>query len=328
MKNMYETEVYNSGDIDPLVSIVVPTYNRGNLLQESLDSINKQTYSRMELVVVDDHSTPPAKEFVEKEKLNGLEKIRIIRHRRNQGANVARNTGIEAANGKYIAFLDDDDRWEPKKVEKQVNEFRRSSEDVGVVYTWQRCINEVGETTTLLKPELKNDVTRELLEGARMVPFSSLMVRSSVIEEAGLPDEQLPRFQDREWCIRLSRVCQFGYVPELLLIRTIGEYESIGDRFEEMRDTVYPTLLERYDPIAQEYGGIVPRKANSVLAYNVSKAGIHNERYSEALRFAAKSLLFYPLNYRSLFCLLIAVGGNPLHRLGQYVRRNYLYEKS
>lgn len=320
--------IHDRTGTDPLVSVVIPTYNRGERLIDSIESVTKQTYSRVELIVVDDHSFPPAWEFVEEKKLGGLKEFRIIRHDRNRGANAARNTGIKAANGEFIAFLDDDDRWDQTKIEKQVAEFRRSEEAVGVVYTWQKCVNEEGERTTFLMPEIENDVTRELLEGARMVPFSSLMVRSSVIEKAGLPDEQLPRFQDREWCIRLSRVCQFGYVPELLLIRTVGDYESIGDRFEEMRDVVYPMLRDRYMPIAQEYGRNVPWKTKSMLAYNVSKAGIHNERYSEAFRFAVKSLLFYPLNYRSFLCMIVAAGGKPLHRLGQYVRRNYLYKKS
>lgn len=108
-----------SQDIMPLVSIITPLFNAEKYIEKTVLSIIEQSYTNWELLIVDDcskdNSYDVVKKISEKDK-----RIKIIRLKENSGAAVARNTGIENANGRFIAFLDSDDTWHPKKLEKQI----------------------------------------------------------------------------------------------------------------------------------------------------------------------------------------------------------------
>ena len=116
----------------PKVSVIIPTYNRAHLVGRAIRSVLNQTYQDFEIIVVDDGSTDNTEEVV---KSFNDPRIRYIRHEENKGAAAARNTGIKAAKGKFIAFQDSDDEWLPKKLEKQMEAFDNASPKVGVVYT-------------------------------------------------------------------------------------------------------------------------------------------------------------------------------------------------
>ena len=100
-----------------LISVVIPTYNRKHLLQKAIASVLNQTYSNFELIVVDDCSTDSTEHFM---KSLSDKRIRYIKHEKTKHASASRNTGIQLSKGEFIAFLDDDDRWLPTKLEKQL----------------------------------------------------------------------------------------------------------------------------------------------------------------------------------------------------------------
>ena len=100
---------------NPLVSIIVPTYNRAGVLSRAIRSIFSQTYSNIEIIIVDDASCDDTGNVVESFM---DDHIHYIRHDKNQGGSASRNTGIRSAKGSFIAFLDDDDEWLPEKLEK------------------------------------------------------------------------------------------------------------------------------------------------------------------------------------------------------------------
>jgi len=124
---------------DPLVSIVIPTYNYGNFVSEAVDSALAQTYNNIEVIVVDDGSTDNTKDVLVKYN----ESIRYI-HKENAGLPAARNTGIEQAKGEYIAFLDSDDQWLADKVELQMEIFK-SNDQVGLVSCAGYHVNDLGQ---------------------------------------------------------------------------------------------------------------------------------------------------------------------------------------
>lgn len=103
-----------------MVSVIMPTYNAGNYLKEAVDSVLKQTYSDLELLIVDDHSSSDASWRLVKELTLLDSRISVLRLDKNSGAGVARNVGISRAKGRFIAFLDDDDVWYFNKLEVQV----------------------------------------------------------------------------------------------------------------------------------------------------------------------------------------------------------------
>ena len=110
--------------MNELVSIIIPTYKRNEKLKKAIESILKQTYQNIEIIVVDDNN--PNTEYRKKNEILMQSyiknsKVKYIKHEKNKNGAAARNTGINAANGKYIGFLDDDDEFLPTKIEKQVD---------------------------------------------------------------------------------------------------------------------------------------------------------------------------------------------------------------
>lgn len=112
---------------DGLVSIIVPVYNAGSYIEETIQMVEKQTFQNWELILVDDCSSDNGKELIEaylekrKTRLDNLQRVRLISKEKNEGAAMARNTGMKAAEGRYIAFLDADDIWMSDKLEKELD---------------------------------------------------------------------------------------------------------------------------------------------------------------------------------------------------------------
>ena len=104
----------------PDISVVIPAYNRATTIARALNSVLAQTFQDLEVIVVDDGSTDHTSEVIQQ---IGDARVEIIRHTRNQGAAEARNTGMKAAGGKYIAWLDSDDEWLPDKLQVQLDAF-------------------------------------------------------------------------------------------------------------------------------------------------------------------------------------------------------------
>lgn len=303
----------------PTVSVVIPTHNRPAYLRRAIGSVNAQTYDDIELVVVDDCSEPPARPALEELPLTSIAAVNYIRHETNQGANAARNTGIEAATGEFIAFLDDDDWWERTKIARQVERFRTAEERVGVVYTGTRYVDRRDNQELISIPDLEGDVTRDILVGGQLQEFSAVMVRAAVIAEAGLPDPNLPSWQDREWYLRLSQHCTFRVVPEPLTVRQMGHGGQIRDNFEEKRSVSYPLLLERYRPLAASYGPQCERKFVGSLTRKLGQAAFKNGYYRDAFRYLARSLRYDPLAMDAYPYLLASIGGKHTHRLGRRI---------
>lgn len=109
-----------------MVSIVVPVYNAANYIEKTIEMVCRQTYKDWELILVDDASRDESAQVIENYVKNQGKRIRLIRKKVNQGAAEARNTGIDASSGRYIAFLDADDVWDPEKLEKQVAYMERT----------------------------------------------------------------------------------------------------------------------------------------------------------------------------------------------------------
>jgi len=293
----------------PLVSVVVPTYDRPEKLRRAVETVRAQTYRPIELVVVDDHSPEPAADALEDLALDGVS-LTLVRHEQNRGGNAARNTGIGESTGKFVAFLDDDDRWEPAKIQRQVETFQTSPDSVGFVYTGARYIYDDGERC--ISNDLSGTVTRAILEGASVAEFSAVMVRASVIEAAGLPDERFPSWQDHEWFLRLSLHCAFATVDEPLTIRHWDHAGRIGQDFEKRRDVSFPLFVEKHRALAAEYG-LEERFVASLLETLVIDAA-QNGYYGDARRLAFRALRTDPTLPTPWLYLLACLGGSLTYR--------------
>ncbi len=201
-----------------IVTIVIPTYNRANVLPRAVNSVLAQTFQDFEIIIVDDCSKDNTVDVV-----RGFSdpRIKFIQHEQNKGGNATRNTGIKAAIGEFIAFLDSDDEWLPKKLEKQLPLFRNAN--VGLVYCGQKCFNEhTGQIFDFLHHK-RGNVFYDMLTGNEVGSLSAVIVRSECIRKIDGMDEQLKSCQDWDLYIRLSKICQFDFVNECLINYYLGK---------------------------------------------------------------------------------------------------------
>lgn len=308
---------------EDLVSVVVPTYGRPESIVEAVSSVREQTYERVELVVVDDHSPDPVEPRVRSLNLDRFEAVQCIRHDENRGAPAARRTGIEAASGRYVAFLDDDDAWEPDKLERQIGALESAGADAGVAYCGMRVVDGSGETIRTQVADVSGDVTKTLLCRNVVGSYTNVLVRAAAIDDVGPPNEDFPTWQDLEWYVRLSTAWEFVAVPEPLSIVTQeDDRDHISDDYQAIRSETYPLFVEKFRPLAAEYGPLFERKmlgwaAFRVGAYNALRTG----HYRDARRLLARAVVKWPFEPAFWLYLGVAIGGNRIHRVATGVKR-------
>jgi len=198
----------------PLVSVIIPTYNYEQYLARTIKSVLKQTYKNIEIIICDDGSTDNTREIIKKFKHH--KKIRCY-YQSNQGPASARNLGIKKAKGEFIAFLDSDDYWLPKKIEKQLKIFTKNKQ-IGLVYCFHYWVNEKGKITGKKKKSYRGDIWQDLLQGNLVVGSSSAtVVKKECFDKIGLFDESLKSCEDWDMWLRIARVYQIDLIPELLV---------------------------------------------------------------------------------------------------------------
>lgn len=217
-------QVFRMSEQGPLVSVILPTYNREDVLGHSIDSVLSQTYENVELVVVDDGSTDETEAVV---RARDDPRLRYYRHERNKGPNAARNTGIGKCNGRYVAFIDSDVEWLPHKVERQVERLETAGEAIGGVYC--RAYGEFdGYVKEVPHPGLEGDLYGPLLAGDLIVPTSQLLLKSECFEVVGGWDEDLPCFNEYDLALRLAKEYEFAYMSEPLVINVVHDGMTIS----------------------------------------------------------------------------------------------------
>ena len=207
------------------VTTVITSYNKGPWLAEAIDSALAQEIDDHEILVIDDGSRDNTRQVAE---AYG-NRIRYF-HQENAGQVAAKNKGVELAQGNFIAFLDGDDRWRATKLSKQLAKFKDDPE-VGVVYTDRLKFRdeEIVLASNKLGHTPREGRVTEFLIYDMFVPFSSSMVRKSFLDQAGWMDPQCPIAPDYDLWLRMSTVCKFAYVDEILMEYRTG-IDSIGSR--------------------------------------------------------------------------------------------------
>lgn len=212
----------------PTVSVAIATYNYGRYLAEALDSALGQTYDDTEIVVVDDGSMDNTAEVIQPY----LSHPKVRYHRADHvGQPAAKNLTIQLSQGKYIAFLDADDRWLPTKLEKQVARFE-SDPELGLVYTRRFWMDERGVRQATKEGALhRGDVLAEMFRN-NFVCFPSSMVRRDALDDVGFFDESIPLAIDYDLWLRLSAKYRFDYIDEPLVEYRTG-HANLSRRAEE-----------------------------------------------------------------------------------------------
>jgi glycosyltransferase involved in cell wall biosynthesis len=226
----------------PKVSVIIPTYNRGDIIERAIHSALTQTLRDIEVIIVDDASTDNTGAVISR---IDDPRIRYIKHNENSGGSAARNTGIDHAKGQYIAFLDSDDSWKPTKLEKQLSVIEsRSSEWVGVYCDFKQkrsnliveFIDNIARRPTGLEGDNKiidSIFLRTFAHGGA----STLFIEKKRIDMLGGFDESFERHQDLEFLIRLLQTGKLAYTDEVLVYK----YDTGNPSLE-----VTKTAMERF----------------------------------------------------------------------------------
>ena len=232
-----------------MVTAVITTHNRKELLGRAIQSVLSQTYKDIELVVVSDGSTDGTDEMMKQ--YEGDDRIKYISYYPGKGGNFARNTGIKAAKGEYVAFLDDDDEWLPTKIEKQLK-IMESDPEIGLVYTGTHNIYVDLGITYDSKPVQHGDLSKDILLFNIVGSTTTVMVRKSVLNTSGLFDESLGAMQDYDLWVRVCQVAKVGVVTEPLV--NYYNYNNSGQISVNVKkyESAYDKVNQKYELILKD----------------------------------------------------------------------------
>jgi len=197
----------------PLISVVIPNFNYARYVRQAVDSVLNQTYPAVEVIVVDDGSTDDS--IAALESYGG--RIKLLRQK-NGGVHTARNAGIKASAGVFVAFLDADDVWKPAKLERQAELF--ADPRVGLVHCGITYVDIKEKWLSTATNGLRGSVLKDLvLRNIGVVgPGSTALVRRECFERVGMFDGGLAPSEDYEFCVRVACHYEFEFVPEPLVL--------------------------------------------------------------------------------------------------------------
>lgn len=215
----------------PLVSIIIPTYNRQHFVSDAIDSCLVQTYPHCEIIVVDDGSTDDTEVFL-RNKYGG--QIRYI-YQENQGPGIARNTGIASAKGEFIHFCDADDQLVKHKIQTCVDYFQ-THPDVAVVHTYYQFVAPDGKTPieTIPFPQFGDDIFCAMLRlTGNHILISSTMIRQVALDDVGVfaDDPDFRSAEDWDLFLRLASKYKFHGINEKLVLRRMHGNMMSDDRY-------------------------------------------------------------------------------------------------
>ena len=267
---------------NPLVSVIIPTYNRGWIIKEAIDSILAQDYTEFELIVVDDGSTDHTSDVLD----SYGDDIKVL-FQKNKGVSAARNRGIAEASGKFIAFLDSDDLWLPQKLTVQI-EFFNQTPDALICQTeevWIRNGLRVNPKKRHKKPS--GMIFNPSLELCLVSP-SAVMIRRSLFGRVGKFDETLPACEDYDLWLRIS--CRFPVhlIDTPLIIKRGGHGDQLSSRagLDRFRIKAIEKIIKRGILSDDQYRAavITLKKKCDIYAAGCRKRGREEEvRYYTSL---------------------------------------------
>jgi glycosyltransferase involved in cell wall biosynthesis len=212
----------NSNIKAPLVSVIIPAFNRGWCLREAVDSVLAQEFTDFELIVVDDGSTDGTAGLLEVCR----SEVRLLRQA-NRGVSAARNRGIAAARGQLIAFLDSDDLWLPRKLSTQV-EFFRVHPDALIVQTEEKWVRKGRRVNPGKRHRKRSGMIFEASLDLCLVSPSAVMVRRELFDRVGLFDEGLPACEDYDLWLRVSCCIPIHLIDIPLIVKRGGHADQLS----------------------------------------------------------------------------------------------------
>lgn len=299
---------------EELVSVILPTCNRANVLPRALDSVLSQSGADFEVICIDDASSDATSQLLQAFQ---HKRLHCVRHSSRQGAAAARNTGIRASRGTWLAFLDSDDEWLPGYLSTQRERFRGCEPQVGVVFTsFERIRGRQrqlipGRQRKLLshlpyeRYQLDGNLTLALQRG-NFITLQSAVIRRSCFDRVGLFDEYLPRLQDWDLWLRLAPLYKFSWIPQpfVRIHDTPGSISNTAKLLPEALRIIRekytpapPELLAHIDFVLGDWHMANGQKRQGVTHF---RQAVHNSPWTLLYWFSSLSAALSPSLYRFL----------------------------
>ena len=285
----------------PKVSAIITTFNRAAFLKEAVKSVLNQSFTDLELLILDNSSTDNTEEVV-----RGFDddRIRYIKHEPMNIAQ-ARNLGVREAAGEYVAFLDDDDQWLKDKIGRQLEVFASGDEKLGLVYGGYIKMDAQGREFDVRKPVLRGKILKVLLR--QTVPFtgsaSNPMIRKSAIDELGGYNNEVVTGEDWELYLRLAEKHDIDFTDAPVVRICSHEGPRLCDRLEEQA-RLELMLVERFKYIFEK-----DRKLMSYYLQRIGGKYIRVGSMEKGRSYLRQALKVYPLNYIAVLQYLLSILG-------------------
>lgn len=285
---------------NPKVSVIIPTYKRSELLPRAVRSVLNQTYSNVEVIVVDDNN--PGSEWRETTADRMSEfvsnpRVIYIKHEVNKNGSAARNTGIRMSTGDIITYLDDDDWYYPQKIEIQVKYLLLHPEHRAVYCGWRRYGDEL--------PKVEGDATEAVLSGQDIIITNSIMMWKSDTISCGGWDESLKRHQEASLILNYTRKGgTFGRISEIMVEFDVSDRGNVLNA--ESNEKVIHYILKKYSDLVEK--AEAKRKGARAYIYcgrykAICYSYIKSKQLLEALRVYFEAVVKYPYSFNKYLVL-------------------------
>ncbi len=238
---------------NPLISVVIPAFNRQDTISYCLESVLAQTYKNLEVIVVDDCSTDSTVSIV---RSHPDPRVRCVVLETHAGAQGARNRGILEAKSDWIAFQDSDDEWLPDKLEKQVSVLANADYDpwIFVYCNAYRFDKARGIKSIRLLPVVEGENQYSTLLQSPAPLYPTMIASKKALEKIGYLDEQVPSFQEWDTSIRLAKYCRITHLKEPLMVYHAGSGDAIsGSATKHVEGWHY--IISKYESDIKELCG-------------------------------------------------------------------------
>lgn len=276
----------------PTISVIVPTYNRANMLEDCIDAVFNQTIDDFEIIVVSDGSTDKTKEVIGNYKDPRL----LFFEKENGGQASARNLGITRSKGKYISFCDDDDRFYPDHL-KALRHVLDTDKNVGLVYSDAVWVYKDGSK----EPEVKfsQDFDKKNLENYNYITTQTVLFRKSCLNNTALFNESTPYrngLEDWEFFLRLSDVCQFSHLKKITAEYVVHD----GNSFHPASDYDYNRAFfyirtQRFQYLLNTFGFLIFDQVDHMYPFHLVQCYINNGKFEQAFEIAYKLYQLFSL---------------------------------
>ncbi|MDQ6891352.1 MAG: glycosyltransferase [Acidobacteriota bacterium] len=289
----------------PTVSVVIPTYNRANLVGAAIVSVLEQSFQDFEIVVVDDASTDHTEAVVQRFR---DVRIKFVRQSANRGDAAARNRGVAGSTGEFVAFLDDDDEWLPEKLRLQLQALADGSSALGGVHTGRYIIDrESGKVTRELAPSGADKEWR--------ISTSSILLKRRCLNEAGPFDEDNPFSSDFDMWLRILSRYQLVYIDQPLVRAYVH-----GNRLS----TNIAKMIKGEEAILRKHGALFVRDSKSYSHHflNLGVLYCYAGDARKGRQTLARAITIYPFEPRHYFNLALSfLGASMFSRVKRWKER-------